>query len=553
MDIITRLLERFFYEEILNTFLLIFFSFLVNLFQTNGVSYTTAKIIYFIQKGNTEMVWEFYKWFIIISSTYILLFNFYKFFQNKLMAKLRQWIRRELLKLILLINNESFLDMNFTKLSAPINRVSYVCYMIFSDVVTFLIPNITFLIILTLYFFFKNTIFGLLFLIGNILFLASGLYTWDYMKNTNNNFEVDLNDVESYQQEILNNIDKIIYRGEARNEMNIFFQKSENTINSAFLFFDSTMTNSNIMGIILHAVLFICSGYLIYLYFHKKIEITIFITFFTMLLLYRDKMIGCVYQMSEFVEFFGRSSSVLKHFQSLTDKGDSIDDILNKKHDDVELSFDTIRFENVTFKYNSTTQNVMENFNMFLRTNGKIIGIVGLSGKGKSTFAKMLIKLYKPITGNIYIDEHDIDNISPEYIRQNITYVNQNTKLFDRKVVENILYGCNDMDVCKNHMDNILNYPKILELYGNMDINSKKAGALGEHLSGGQRQIVNVIGGLINPSKILILDEPTNALDGNLKKELLEIIMDFKKHKKCIIIISHDEECMKIFDEKVKL
>jgi ABC-type lipoprotein export system ATPase subunit len=98
-----------------------------------------------------------------------------------------------------------------------------------------------------------------------------------------------------------------------------------------------------------------------------------------------------------------------------------------------------------------------------------------------------------------------------------------------------------------------MKYPKISELYKNVDINNKDAGALGENLSGGQRQIVNVVGGLINPSKILILDEPTNALDKELKKELLGIIKEFQKYKKCIIIISHDADCFKLFDEVINI
>jgi cystine transport system ATP-binding protein len=79
-----------------------------------------------------------------------------------------------------------------------------------------------------------------------------------------------------------------------------------------------------------------------------------------------------------------------------------------------------------------------------------------------------------------------------------------------------------------------------MELYKNLDFNNGTVGSLGEKLSGGQRQITNIIGGLVNPCKILVLDEPTNALDPELKAELLKMIQDFKKHKKCIIIISHD-------------
>jgi ABC-type multidrug transport system ATPase subunit len=76
---------------------------------------------------------------------------------------------------------------------------------------------------------------------------------------------------------------------------------------------------------------------------------------------------------------------------------------------------------------------------------------------------------------------------------------------------------------------------------------------LGEHVSGGQRQIINIISGLINPTEILILDEPTNALDIELKRELIGIIRDFKKYKKSIIIISHDKDVFPLFDEKIEV
>ena len=119
--------------------------------------------------------------------------------------------------------------------------------------------------------------------------------------------------------------------------------------------------------------------------------------------------------------------------------------------------------------------------------------------------------------------------------------------------MDNILYGCNDIDVCSSHLKEIMRYPKVGELFKNMDIYNKNAGSLGDNLSGGQRQVVNIISGLVNPSKILILDEPTNALDGELKREILNLIKDFKKHKQCIIIITHDRDVFPLFDEKIEI
>ena len=114
-----------------------------------------------------------------------------------------------------------------------------------------------------------------------------------------------------------------------------------------------------------------------------------------------------------------------------------------------------------------------------------------------------------------------------------------------------MFYGCNDRNVCNRLLEEVMKYPKIRELYRNVDLEDTQTGALGENLSGGQRQIINIISGLINPCKILILDEPTNALDPGLKLELLELIKDFKRYKKCIMIITHDKDVMPLFNEKI--
>jgi ABC-type bacteriocin/lantibiotic exporter with double-glycine peptidase domain len=257
-----------------------------------------------------------------------------------------------------------------------------------------------------------------------------------------------------------------------------------------------------------------------------------------------------IQQIPDFIEFLGRSDSVIKHFKNMSE---DYTKLMNKNYTSIPLEFKKITFENVSFKYKNGFSNVLNNFNKTIVIDDKIIGIIGLSGNGKSTFAKLIIKMYKPNQGTIYIDDQNIENIDGNYIRNNITYVNQNSKLFDRKVIENILYGCYELDICNKYLHIIMKYPKIKELYKNIDIHNKTAGLFGENLSGGQRQVVNLIGGLIMPSQVVILDEPTNALDNALKSEIIQLIKDFKKYKKSIIIITHDKDVFKIFDETIQI
>ena len=468
------------------------------------------------------------------------------------MTKLRQWMRHQLVKAMLIVNNENFSEINFTKLNSPINRISSVCFMVFNDVITYLLPNISFLIIISSYFLLKNTIFGVSFIIGNVLLLTYLYLNWENMLVYNEDYEKHVNDTESYLQEILNNIDKIIYRGQTLNEIEIFSDKTDKSINKAFDFYSVTSFHGTIMNCMVFIIIFLSIGYLIYLYFDKQIDFTIFVAFFTIILLYRDKMITIIQQIPDFIEFLGRSDSVLVHFKNMENSYDLLKQNENK-YKSINLEFNKIHFENVSFGYQSSDKLLFENLNLSLDMDNKIIGVVGLSGRGKSTFMKLVLKLYKPKNGNIYIDGQNIDTIDPDYIRKNITYVNQNSKLFDKKVIDNMLYGCLDIDTCNAYLKKIMQYKKINELYKNVDIYNQRSGALGENLSGGQRQIINIIGGLINPSKVLILDEPTNALDPELKSELLELIREFKKYKKSIIIITHDRDVHDLFDEVVKI
>ena len=552
MNIVYNLLQHFFYEEYVNTFLMIITSFIINIIQTNGISYITAKIIDFIHKNKKLLVYDFFKYFVLISVSYILLYNFYKYFQNKLLTKLRQWMRHQLVKAMLIVNNENFSEINFTKLNSPINRISSVCFMVFNDAITYLLPNISFLIIISSYFLLKNTIFGVSFIIGNIMLLIYLYLNWENMLVYNEDYEKHVNDTESYLQEILNNIDKIIYRGQTMNEIEIFSDKTDKSINKAFDFYSVTSFHGTIMNCIVFIIIFLSIGYLIFLYFDKQIDFTIFVAFFTIILLYRDKMITIIQQIPDFIEFLGRSDSVLVHFKNMENSYDLLKKNENQ-YKKVNLEFNKIYFENVSFGYQSSDKLLFENLNLKFDIDNKIIGMVGLSGRGKSTFMKLVLKLYKPKTGNIYIDGQNIDNIDPDYIRKNITYVNQNSKLFDKKVIDNMLYGCINVDTCNAYLKKIMQYKKINELYKNVDIYNQRSGALGENLSGGQRQVINIIGGLINPSKVLILDEPTNALDPELKRELLELIRDFKKYKKSIIIITHDRDVHNLFDEVIKI
>jgi len=432
-------------------------------------------------------------------------------------------------------------------------------------------------------------VFGFIFLIGNLLYIFYLYYILNYLYNKNYNYEKNINQNENFIIEILNNIDKIIFRGKIKDEIDNLKKKSDNLHNIGYDMYECINNRFLILYSIIYITIFILIGYLIYLFSIKKIKNTIFITFLTILLLYRELILNSVQFIPDYIEFIARLKNLSVYFidfenlknneiandsikslpKELSKNSDSIynqsikesTEILNKKSNNSNnsnltnknLNFKNIEFININFKYKNGHKQIFNNFNKKINIDNKIIGLIGLSGNGKSTFAKLLIKMYK-YEGTILIDNIDIKNINTEYLRKNIIYVNQNAKLFDKTIIRNIIYGCeNNMEFCNKYLSEIMQFNKIRDLYKNIDFETTKAGLGGENLSGGQRQIINLINGLIIPSQIVILDEPTNALDPELKKDVIQLIKHFKKYKKCIIIISHDKDIFSIFDEKIEM
>jgi ABC-type uncharacterized transport system fused permease/ATPase subunit len=104
MNIVFSLFSQFLVEEKVTTFLMIFVSFIISILQSGFISYTTANILKNIQKFDESGTWEFFKYFMIISTVYIAIYSWYKHYQIKFLTKLRQWIRVSLVKMLLKIN-----------------------------------------------------------------------------------------------------------------------------------------------------------------------------------------------------------------------------------------------------------------------------------------------------------------------------------------------------------------------------------------------------------------------------------------------------------------
>lgn len=552
MNIIKLLLEKFIKEEKNSLFLLIFLSLLNTLIQGTILSFINANIIDSIKIQNYCITEYFFYQFICVSIAF-LIFNYnYKILQNKVLTKISQWIKKEILNIILLTSNENMKQINFIEFIIPMTRISGAFHILSSNLINLIIPFFSFLIIIFLYFLYNVPILGCFFIISNVMICLYLYINWKTLLIKKQKNEIEINNYEKYVIDILNNADKVIYRGEISNEIKKINIQSDNVITDSINFLIYANNHIFIIIIIIYIIIIIFMYNLILLYYKDKLKINVLLTLFSILFLYRDKMLGVIQNIPDYLEFIGKIDYIVNDFNNILNDKVYLNSAIYKSYSQNIIKFETIEFQNINFNYDKSEKLILTNLNINTKLTNKIIGVIGLSGKGKSSLVKLLLRLYKPISGNILIDGININLIDPNYIRKNITYVNQNSKLFDRKIIDNIMYGCKDINKCNEKFKEIMKYDKINKLIKHIDYNTK-VGSLGDFLSGGQRQIINIINGLVNQSKILILDEPTNALDKDLKNDIILLIKNFLKYKQSIIIITHDKDMNSLFDEIITI
>ena len=550
-NVVYKIIGNYFEKEQTAFILIIILAILINALQTNVITSITSSLIDSVEHNNYTQALSQYKYFIAASVVYLVIYSLNELLQVQVLTQLTPWMRIEFFKHILRMNNENMTQQNVNRYNSPINRISYAATSMLSTIITILLSNGAFIAIITGFFLYKNMLLGTTFLLLNIVLLFYAYITWDSSMKYKKIYEGHLNQNEQTVIDMFNNFDKIIYRGKVESEIAEYESRVQTCVKTSLDFYNTNTQHHIVMLSLIYFIIFLTVGYLIYSKINKTIDTKTFITFLTILLLYRDKLSGLLQIIPQFMEFNGRIGYALTFLKDINVDNDAQPSSIS--YTDVELPFDSIRFESVSYKYDSSDKYLFQNLNVSIDTTQKVVGITGNSGKGKSTIMKLLLKLYKKYEGNIFIDDTNIRDMDPSYIRANITYVNQSSKLFDKPIIENILYGCNNKPECSKYLEIIMKYPLVRELFKNVDFQKQGAGSLGENLSGGQRQVVNILSGLINPSPILILDEPTNALDLSLKQELLGIIEMFKQYKKCIIIITHDRDAYPLFDTRLRI
>lgn len=246
-----------------------------------------------------------------------------------------------------------------------------------------------------------------------------------------------------------------------------------------------------------------------------------------------------------------KSFDFYKEYKSLVQLNSVINDSNKLPEVRLDLSNYTIKFEKVSFSYPGDDSFSLKNINLEIKKNDRI-GIVGLNGSGKTTFIKLLIRLYDPTEGIISINGIDIKTIPYQQYIKNIGIVLQDFSIFAYSVKENIIfdseYDASKLDeaIIKSGLEE-----KIKSLKKGIDTSIFKIlDKEGIEFSGGEEQKLALARAIYKDGSILVLDEPTSAMDPLAEYEFFSKISNISKEKTTIFIshrLSSTKNCDIIF------
>ncbi|MBD0380812.1 ABC transporter ATP-binding protein [Paenibacillus sedimenti] len=281
-----------------------------------------------------------------------------------------------------------------------------------------------------------------------------------------------------------------------------------------------------------------------YLTIHQRITIGNFVE----LTLYIRMMVNPLQQIGRVINAMQRSRASLERINDLLDlKSDIVQSELAQMS---HLDHESIRIEHLSFAYPGDEDEVLHDISLRIEP-GKSLGIIGKTGSGKSTLVKLMLRIYEPPAGTVWIGETDIRDVTLESLRSQIAYVPQEGFLFSTTIRDNIAFYKRETP-----LDQVERAARKAQIFASIasfpEQFETKLGERGVTLSGGQRQRTSLARGIIKDSPVMILDDSVSAVDSVTEKHIIDTIRK-ERSDKTTIWIAHRISALKHTDEIIVL
>lgn len=494
-----------------------------------------GKLISIIKKKNMSeikgifliliSIWTIYQFLNLVSSR----------IGSNLQPKFISYIRKYIIEEIIERHKSNYEDLKIGEILTKIINSPYILYDVFHTIKNFLFTNIIFIVSTFIYLFVHNKILGLVYILC-ILFVIGICYL--YTKSCSKKVIISEEIYDYTHEEIedtLSNLISIYTSEKTGDEKNRLYEYSQKT-SKAERNLNKCNNNFKILYSITFIIIFIVMNLVSFkLYLNNTYKIGTLVSVVIINYSILTTLMTIYYDTRFFIDTKGRVDILKGFLDKLPQKTKEV-----KKNKNLG-SFENINIKNLTFGY--TEKNIFTNLNLQFNKN-ITTALIGGIGSGKSTIAKLIIRLKDYQKGQIFINNTDIKQLPIDQLRNIIGYIPQHPKLFNRTLYENITYGI-DKKITEKQIMDVLKTNQLTSVIKDFErLMNKKVGKNGSLLSGGQRQIVWLLRFIFNSHQVIILDEPTSSLDSKNKDKVIQLIKELEKTK-TIIIITHDNSILK--------
>ena len=223
-------------------------------------------------------------------------------------------------------------------------------------------------------------------------------------------------------------------------------------------------------------------------------------------------------------------------------------------HNEERIEFHkSIELRNIEFGFEDATTPLLKELSLTINK-GERVGIKGASGVGKTTLFNLILGLYRPTSGGIYIDGELLSDSNIRKWQNSIGYVSQSVFISDGSLVENIAFGCEDIDY--NRVNEVIELANLKEFVSSLPqgINTH-IGEQGSKISGGQRQRIGIARALYKSADILLFDEATSSLDTSTEESINNAISSLANSNRSltIVVIAHRDSSLEYCDRIITL
>lgn len=491
-------------------------------------------------KTSSGLIWKIiFLWCIVV-----LLHNFKNKYEGIISPSYLSFIRQKIFKKTLEKYSTNYTELQTGKTITRILDVSRTMKDIITTILSDLLPIAISVIGILIYLFYVSQRVAIIMLVGLIITLIIIFVFGKKGINKSASSEKFFLTMSEKLNDSFGNLMQVYINNETKKEMdknNTIGNFYKESLQKQLIFISDFIGMLSIVSI----STFIISLIIVYDQLKKNmIPSKIFISIVIILIYY----LGYLMKISNHFPWFISKLGIVKNSQKF------LENILHNTRDidnNLRIVKGDILFKNVYFKYPKTDKYILENINVEFQSH-KITGIIGQSGSGKSTLVKLLLKMNHIQGGEILIDGININKIDTNYLRDKIIYINQKTSLFNNTILDNILYGNNNLkerDVLK-----IIKKYNLESVYQELKNGIyENSGPNGSNLSLGMQKVTILLRGILRNGDIIIFDEPLAGLDSNTREKVLKMIKG-ECNNKTIVIITHDKEiipyCHKVFNIK---